>query len=302
MGQLGLAPEGHDPGGFGEQRHAEWQPRVDTLTFTSGTIITGANTLTIGSSGSIVGAGSGTGWVKGNLELPVSGTGTKTFTVGDATSNYTPVALVFTTVTTPGSVTASATAGTEPNLSSSTISTTKYVRRYWSLATSDVVGAYNATFTFVPGDTVQGSANPSNLVVGKYDTGMLSWSYPTVGTKNPTSTQATGLTSFSDFVLGEPTWTITASAGAHGSISPSGSVVVIQGASQAFTITPDPTYAVANVLVDGGSVGPVTSYTFTNVTAAHTISATFKVAGTATVALGTVPGWITLGDPPWCCR
>ncbi len=71
------------------------------------------------------------------------------------------------------------------------------------------------------------------------------------------------------------TFTITASAGAHGSISPSGAVAVNPGADQSLNIAPDAGYHVADVLVDGGSVGAVTSYTFSNVTAAHTISASF---------------------------
>ncbi len=71
------------------------------------------------------------------------------------------------------------------------------------------------------------------------------------------------------------TYTITASAGANGSISPSGAVAVNHGADQSFTITPDTGYHVADVLVDGASVGAVASYNFTNVTANHTISASF---------------------------
>jgi hypothetical protein len=79
------------------------------------------------------------------------------------------------------------------------------------------------------------------------------------------------------------TYTITASAGANGSISPSGAVAVNHGDSQTFTITPDGGYNVANVLVDGVSVGAVTSHTFTNVTADHTISATFFLGTQAPV-------------------
>ncbi len=71
------------------------------------------------------------------------------------------------------------------------------------------------------------------------------------------------------------TYTITASAGANGTISPSGSVSVTQGGGQAFSITPNSGYAVSDVFVDGSSVGPVTSYSFSNVTANHTISASF---------------------------
>ena len=71
------------------------------------------------------------------------------------------------------------------------------------------------------------------------------------------------------------TYTITASDGSHGSIGPSGNVTVNQGSDKSFTITPDTDYSIADVLVDGSSVGAVSSYTFTNVSQDHTISATF---------------------------
>ena len=71
------------------------------------------------------------------------------------------------------------------------------------------------------------------------------------------------------------TYTITASSGANGSVTPSGVTTVNSGASQAYVITPNTGYYVAGVLVDGVSAGAVTSYTFSNVTANHTISATF---------------------------
>ena len=74
---------------------------------------------------------------------------------------------------------------------------------------------------------------------------------------------------------GVSVYTITASAGTGGSISPSGGVSVNAGASQSFTITPASGYTVAAVTVDGASAGTVTSYTFTNVTANHTIAAGF---------------------------
>jgi uncharacterized repeat protein (TIGR02543 family) len=76
---------------------------------------------------------------------------------------------------------------------------------------------------------------------------------------------------------GPPSFTITASAGPNGSISPSGAIQVTQGDDAAFTITPNAGYHVADVLVDGGSVGAVTGHTFTNVTANHTISASFAI-------------------------
>ena len=70
--------------------------------------------------------------------------------------------------------------------------------------------------------------------------------------------------------------TIIASAGPHGSISPSGDQIVNLGSDQSFAITPDTGYQIDDVLVDGSSVGAVSSYTFINVTENHTISATFK--------------------------
>ena len=69
--------------------------------------------------------------------------------------------------------------------------------------------------------------------------------------------------------------TITASAGAGGTITPSGAVVVNCSASQGFTIAPDLCHAIADVVVDGVSQGVQTTYTFNNVTANHTISASF---------------------------
>jgi len=79
----------------------------------------------------------------------------------------------------------------------------------------------------------------------------------------------------------QTTYTITASAGPNGSIDPSGQVTINYGDNQSFTITPITDYHVADVLVDGSSVGPVTGYTFTNIIGNHTISATFAFNTTA---------------------
>ena len=73
-------------------------------------------------------------------------------------------------------------------------------------------------------------------------------------------------------------YTIKATAGAGGSISPSGSVSVREGRDQTFTITPDKSYAVSNVKIDGKSIGTVKSYTFENVSRTHTIEVIFMKA------------------------
>ncbi len=72
------------------------------------------------------------------------------------------------------------------------------------------------------------------------------------------------------------TYSIAASADEGGSIDPSGDVTVNEGDNQSFNITPDTGYVIDGVLVDGGSVGAVDSYTFENVAGDHTIYATFK--------------------------
>ena len=73
-------------------------------------------------------------------------------------------------------------------------------------------------------------------------------------------------------------YTIKATAGAGGSIAPSGNVSVREGRDQTFTITPDKGYAVANVKIDGKSIGAVKSYTFENVSRTHTIEVIFMKA------------------------
>ena len=73
-------------------------------------------------------------------------------------------------------------------------------------------------------------------------------------------------------------YTIKATAGVNGSISPTGNVSVREGRDQTFTITPDKGYVVANVKIDGRSIGAVKSYTFENVKRAHTIEVSFTRA------------------------
>ena len=101
------------------------------------------------------------------------------------------------------------------------------------------------------------------------------------------------------------TYTITASAGNGGSISPSGTIVNY-GGSQSFTITPDTNYTVGNVVVDGVSAGSVSTYNFANVSANHTISASFTAvqqnslnvtkSGTGTGVVTSSPAGITCGS------
>lgn len=93
-------------------------------------------------------------------------------------------------------------------------------------------------------------------------------------------------------------YTIKASAGANGTISPNGSVSVARGKDQTFTISAINGYRIADVLVDGKSVGNVSTYTFENVKANHTIEAKF-VKQNSIIADPTetgVAGWLQTSE------
>jgi hypothetical protein len=167
------------------------------LALTSGNIITGSHRLYLGASGSVSRT---SGHVVGNFRKHfATGPTARTFEIGDA-NNYTPVTVTFGNVTTAGDLTASTTVGDHPNIGSSAIVPSKTANRYWSLNNTGITFTnYNAVFTFVPGDLDAG-ANPIGFYIGKYDG---SWTYPSIGTRGATSTELTGVTSFSDFQLGE---------------------------------------------------------------------------------------------------
>ena len=93
-------------------------------------------------------------------------------------------------------------------------------------------------------------------------------------------------------------YTITASAGKGGSISPDGTIKVSRGDNKTFTITAGNGYIIADVLVDGVSVGAVSSYTFEKVSKNHTISVSFKEArpGVADPSETGVDQWLRVTD------
>ncbi|HMC72414.1 MAG TPA: hypothetical protein VKJ07_24890, partial [Mycobacteriales bacterium] len=80
-------------------------------------------------------------------------------------------------------------------------------------------------------------------------------------------------------------------------MSPSGAQTVAPGATLAITIAPAANYHVADVLVDGTSVGAVTTFTFTNVTANHTLAATFAIDQFAVTASSGPNGTLTCSSP-----
>lgn len=107
-----------------------------------------------------------------------------------------------------------------------------------------------------------------------------------------TVTNADGMTAATSFLaVGALTsFTVTASAGANGSIAPTGAVTVQQGASQTFTAVPDNGFAASGLTVDGVFMAGISSYTFNNVQGEHTIVAAFIISaptGLAVVAADT---------------
>ncbi len=142
--------------------------------------------------------------------------------------------------------------------------------------TSGVLG------TVTSGPTAANGYNWWNI---NYDTGVDGWSVEDYLVKTTTPPPGT-------------TYTITASSGANGTVSPAGASTVASGGSKTYTITPSTGYAIASVLVNGTSVGAVNTYTFSNVTANQTISATFSqiVANTPLTPPAGGPWTLTFND------
>jgi len=193
------------------------------------------------------------------------------------------------------------------------------VQEEYTLSTSIVgSGTINknpeqATYTY--GTVVELTAIPS---VGWH---FIGWSGDLSSLLNPASITMDGDKSVSaSFAVDE--FTIVASAGSNGVISPSGSVVVGYGGSQLFTFTPNVGYHVLDVVVDGVSQGALGSYLFSNVVANHVIGVSFAVdpddpvfynlmisldgngitnpgAGTYSYLAGTIVNLEAIADPGW---
>jgi hypothetical protein len=169
-----------------------------TMTLTNGILGARPWTVTIGPAGSVVRTA---GHVDGALEktVPLGAGVAVTYEVGDATT-YAPVTTTFGMVLWSSTLTAETTAGEHPYLGPSGIAPTADVNRWWTLTNNGILfDSVDATFTWDPSD-VDSGANPAMFVVGKCDgTWTLPASTPPIGT----SITAVGMTSFSDFAVGE---------------------------------------------------------------------------------------------------
>ena len=188
-----------------------------TLSFISGKITTGISYVILGDSGSVIGAGSASGWVVGNLKKQTASGASPTFNyaIGDS-NNYTPLALTFSGNTTAaGGLTVRVNIGDHVAIATSGLDATKSVNKTWTLE-NDVLsgfGTYNVAFSYTNADIDSGST-PENYLVKLYDG--VSWStISTSGISTDISSTATGISTFGDFAIGE----IDASLGINNSNS-----------------------------------------------------------------------------------
>lgn len=170
-----------------------------SLALTNGVVTTGANKIIVGTSGSVSRTN---GWINGNLQQHISSTGTVIFPIGDATG-YRPVTVNFTSLSTQGDLTASVTQadGQHAAIAASGLNSAQTLKRYWNLTgTNGLAGTYDATFGFVAADIPAGAATGS-FEVRNYNN--PNWATTSIGTRTGSSTQATGLTTFGDFAIGQ---------------------------------------------------------------------------------------------------
>jgi hypothetical protein len=176
------------------------------LTFTNGLVNTGSNTVIITNTGTGTVSGAGAGkYVNGNLRKSfTSSVLTRTFEVG-SNGDYTPATVAFSSLTTAGTLTVSSNHGDHAEISSSCINYSKSVNKNWTISNtgSAIAGTYSATFNFVSGNIDAGAATGS-FRVARYNASLSpAWGTQTAGTAGTTSTQATGISTFGDFQVGE---------------------------------------------------------------------------------------------------
>ena len=167
---------------------------------TNGKLTTTSTNLLRITNGSLVG-GSSSSYINGPLTKQImAGPQNQAFPVGDATT-YAPVSLTFGNVVNPATVKVSTTPGMHPQIATSGFDSSKTLNRYYTMTNSGVTfDNVTATFNFDPTDVI-GDADPTKYVVKKFDTG--TWTTPTTANPLATSIQATGMTSLSDFAVGQ---------------------------------------------------------------------------------------------------
>lgn len=244
-------------------------------------------------------AGSG-GTITPSGATVVSSGATQAYTVTPATGYY------IASVTVDGSqVAANIAGGAAYSYSFSNVTASHTIAASFAVRSYHIVASAGANGTVSPGDTwaVYNTAQTISITPASgYQVADVTVDGKSVGavtsyTFNNLNADHTVAATF-----GNSGYTITASAGANGSITPSGASTVTSGSTPTYTVTPATGYYVASVTVDGTAVvsnipgGAGYSYTFTGVTAPHTIAATFAMRSYHVVASAGTGGSVTPGD------
>lgn len=246
------------------------------LTLTAGKITTGSNNIRLGPSGSTA-SFSTSKYVVGNFEKFIAASATAAlFEVGSA-SSYAPVNLALNGVTTGGYLLGNTTDGDHPNIGSSGLSAALSVNRYWTLTNNGIVlTSFNPTFTYVAADLDAGVLT-AFVEVRRFSGG---WTAPTPGTRTSTNAEATGVTAFGDFQLGEfrpvptlasitpdfgtPGQTVVVTATGTGFLSGPSSVSVGAGITINSVVVNSATQLVANITVSPSATIGTRSFTVSN--------------------------------------
>jgi hypothetical protein len=184
---------------------------------------------------------------------------------------------------------------------------TSFYNLYSTAATARTIQFAGSSTQTVTGTwTVTGvNSQPITLTLKTGDTGTwninpTAWSVSYVTVSNSVNQAGSAICPISSSDGGSNTnwfsgWMITASADANGTISPSGSVGASNGVTQAFTFSANGGYYISTLIVDGVAQSTLTSpYTFTNVTANHSIAVTTAVTNTCVwTGLGSDTNWST---------
>ena len=180
---------------------------ITNLTLTSGVVDMGSFSMNIFAGKTLTRVN---GWIKGNLRKNIA-TGSniaRSYEVGDA-SNYTPVNVIFASVSTAGDLAIKSTGSisAQANIATAPVSTSAYINRYWSLTNANTLAFtnYRATFNYVAGDIV-GGATASSVVAAKYLAGWTKSTPISVGTY---ADSVNSLTSLGDIIFANDCVTVT---------------------------------------------------------------------------------------------
>lgn len=173
----------------------------NALNFTNGKIVTGTHRVYLNAASTIAGVNDSK-YVNGNLrlEIPAGASSTKVFNVGD--DNYwAPVTLIFSGASGGGSVTVSTTGSEHPSILTSTMVDNLSINRYYTFTNHGVSFTNYAAVLNFNSEEIDAASNTAYYVVGQYNG--FTWSYPSLGTRNPENIRATNLSNFGTFTVAE---------------------------------------------------------------------------------------------------